>query len=252
MSTACKTTSLKGFFIVLFLLVASASPAPAGLLVNGDFETGNTGFTTEYDFIPTARMLWPGDYAIVQNPRPYNVEAFSFGDHTTGSGLMMLIDSDWNRHDLVWGQTVSVASNARYTFSGWIASPFIAEPRYMSAYVQVKINDQLVGSVYGPTPSAIWQEFEFSWDSLTATTARIEIFERGDMGHPGRRGGGNDFALDDLAFEGPSAGVVPEPSSAAIFGFGVLVLAFCSNRWRKRVQNHSDESTCARALGAAD
>ena len=103
----------------------------------------------------------------------------------------------------------------------------------MSAYIEVKINDQLIGSQYGPTPSAVWQNFQFSWDSLAATTAKIEIVERGDIGHPGRLGGGNDFALDDLSFVGPSASTVPEPTTLAIFGLGALGM-IGTHRRRKR------------------
>ena len=60
----------------------------SNLLVNGDFELGNTGFTTQYPNTNTT-----GGYIIGHNPAVDRGGAFSsFGDHTTGTGLMDLVD----------------------------------------------------------------------------------------------------------------------------------------------------------------
>jgi hypothetical protein len=62
--------------------VAQASP---NLLVNGDFEAGNTGFTTQYTHSP-ATGVPEGVYAILSNPSfGWHPQATSYFDHTIGA-----------------------------------------------------------------------------------------------------------------------------------------------------------------------
>jgi hypothetical protein len=63
------------------------------LLVNGDFSSGNTGFTSGYTHVPDGVFTAPGDYGVITNPATAFTNGFaSFGDHTTGTGLMMFGD----------------------------------------------------------------------------------------------------------------------------------------------------------------
>ena len=69
-------------------------------IVNGDFEMGGPGqgFNVNgqgYVLLspPFTGTTSPGDFAITNNPQPLNTAFFlSFGDHTSGSGKMMVID----------------------------------------------------------------------------------------------------------------------------------------------------------------
>ena len=217
------------------------------LLFNGDFELGNVGFETEYIHHSTEgdSRFYPLDYEIVTNPSPYNGEFASFGDKTTGTGLMMLVDSGWNLSELVWGQTVDVQSNATYDFSGWLASAVVNN--YNESYLQVEINGELIGSVYSPSTAGLWSYFQFSWDSLNASTAAIEIYERGSIGFPDSPEGGHDFTLDDLSFErlsgsqplrvtatSDNAGLIPDPvvtyNSPDSTGNSILYSS-CGSEW---------------------
>jgi hypothetical protein len=114
----------KRFLSVMFAMVMSlvtvmmvATPALGNgftnLIFNGDFEAGNTGFTSEYTYVvgtgPTA-LQPPSVYSIGLDPSLYHSAWTSFGDHTTGTGNMMIVNGTSNGTPgaLVWGQTVEL------------------------------------------------------------------------------------------------------------------------------------------------
>lgn len=79
------------------------------LIVNGDFEAGNTGFNTDYRFSPGSIFDFH-EYAITTNPRLVPNQATAFGDHTSGSGLMMAVNGPLSPTVLtVWSQTVALS-----------------------------------------------------------------------------------------------------------------------------------------------
>lgn len=60
---------------------------------NGDFSLGNTGFTSQYIDTNGPGSLWPeGYYSVVSNPNSVHPNFAAFGDHTTSTGLMMVIN----------------------------------------------------------------------------------------------------------------------------------------------------------------
>ena len=65
----------------------SASPNAANLLVNGDFSLGNMGFTSDYIFTDDTEP--EGTYCINTDPHNCHPGGASYGDHTTGTGLML-------------------------------------------------------------------------------------------------------------------------------------------------------------------
>ncbi|MBN2074457.1 MAG: hypothetical protein JW762_02790 [Dehalococcoidales bacterium] len=118
----------KGFLSILLtlavltgLLFTSAIPAGANggnLIVNGDFEAGNTGFTTEYTYLnPSNTGTWTLGpeymYTVSTDPSLYHSAWTSFGDHTTGSGQMMIVNGTWEDTSpgydaIVWEQEVTL------------------------------------------------------------------------------------------------------------------------------------------------
>src|SRR5262245_56943309 len=64
------------------------------LITNGDFALAITGFTSGYTYSP-GNILDPGTYDVVDNPahsRPNDNESASYGDHTSGTGLMLAVN----------------------------------------------------------------------------------------------------------------------------------------------------------------
>jgi hypothetical protein len=74
----------------LVVSCAIARVPAAELVINGSFEAGNTGFTSEFANSPDIEQ--PRTYAITTDPASVHSLAASYGDHTTGSGFMMAVN----------------------------------------------------------------------------------------------------------------------------------------------------------------
>ncbi|MCI0744049.1 MAG: hypothetical protein L0Y58_01470 [Verrucomicrobia subdivision 3 bacterium] len=162
------------------------------LLTNGDFEEGNTGFTSDYAFGRTDSG--EGNYDIVGNPRDSHSGGESFTDHTSGAGLMLVANGAADTNQVVWRQSVAVSTNTTYEFTGWAAS-WSKDSDPNPPRFQVRINGRAVGSAFQlSSQSAQWQSFSTRWSSRTSVVAVIELrLETAE-------GFGNDPAFDDLQF----------------------------------------------------
>jgi hypothetical protein len=87
----------------------------AQLVVNGDFESGLTGFSTGYNR-EAPQILSAQAYNLLTDPGPANPFAVSYGDHTSGSGLMMAVNGATIPNVVVWQQTVTATPNTNYDF----------------------------------------------------------------------------------------------------------------------------------------
>ena len=194
------------------LAIAPAAGA-AELVNNGTFEAGNVGFHSDYTYM-VGNFWGEGTYGVDDNPHDGHSLFSSYGDHTTGQGLMMVVNGMGTENAVVWGQDVfAVAQNADYTFSFWMASAHADSPAQIAARVN--------GSWQSPVAMATsttgqWTQYSYNWNSGAATTANIALVNR-NLAYQG-----NDFTRDDISFNGPSA--VPEPAAWAlmIMGFGTV------------------------------
>jgi hypothetical protein len=145
--------------LVLFLLGVSLDKVNAqcsitsNLVVNGDFSSGNTGFSSSYSY--SSGDLHPeGKYDILTNPKVDHSNFSACGDHTTGSGNMMAINGATVAGVSVWCQTVAVSANSTYTFSAWLASVHPSNP----AILQFSINGVNLGSTFTASSTTCnWQ-----------------------------------------------------------------------------------------------
>jgi gliding motility-associated-like protein len=167
------------------------------LVVNGDFESGNVGFTSGY--IYGTGGSWgllsnPGQYAIATSPNLTHTNFSNFPDHTpTGVGNMLVANGASTANVAVWNQTVTVSPNTDYNFSAWIAN---ALNDVNVSNLQFFINNVQLGPIFSTTPIAgEWQEFNQVWNSGAATTAALSIRNQNTAG------GGNDFVIDDITFQ---------------------------------------------------
>ena len=87
------------------------------LLVNGDFEAGNSGFTSEYRFVRLDTGLLT--YDVFRKSIDSHFLGLSFGDHTSGKGLMFGANGGNDTNRVLWKQTVQIVENTAYQFSGW-------------------------------------------------------------------------------------------------------------------------------------
>ncbi len=194
------TTALNPTLIVgpasSYYTITVRSINPYNLVVNGDFSAGNTGFTSSYTYASgPSSVLLEGHYSVYDNPFSVHTGFTSFGDHTTGTGEMMIINGSPTPTD-VWCQTITVDPYTDYDFSAWIANCSSVTVGPDVPTLQFKINGVLIGTptVISSAPG-VWTNFFSIWNSGAATTASICIYDLNTTAS------GNDFVLDDISFK---------------------------------------------------
>lgn len=191
-SPATIQTTTVGTSDYLFTPDGGSEPSP-NLVENGDFSSGNTGFTSDYQFLTvTIPVGQQKTYGIVTNPNGWFPGFAACTDHTSGSGNMMVVDgSTLNAgNDIVWSQTIPVTANENYTFSYYLESVVPQNP----AQIDVVINGTVIGSATAGATTCDWVEYSYQWNSGISTSAQISLFNRTVTS------AGNDFAIDDLSF----------------------------------------------------
>jgi gliding motility-associated-like protein len=167
--------------------------AGGNLVLNSDFNAGATGFVSDY--VPGTGGPWgpvslPGTYATATSPVLVHTNFASFGDHTTGTGNMLVVNGAQVAGQNVWCQTVNVLPNTTYAFSAWLASAVNASP----AQLQYTVNGVPIGNLNASAFVGQWNNFYSLWSSGTATTAVLCITNLNTQQS------GNDFAIDDITF----------------------------------------------------
>jgi hypothetical protein len=159
------------------------------VLRNKDFESGLADFTSE--LLNVSPGVAEGAYVVGSNPKSFNVNFGSFGDHTTGTGQMMIINGATDSDSIVWAQEITVNPHTQYQFGLWAASAYAENPASLQFYV----NDELIGpSLTLTSQVGQWQFLSASWNSAGSTNVKVAV-----RNHVGIRAG-NDFVIDDIEF----------------------------------------------------
>jgi hypothetical protein len=161
------------------------------LLANEDFSGGNQDFSSGYSFVSSGTSTTAGTYGIRTSSQDFNPGYVSFGDHTTGTGNMMLVDGSTTANTVVWSETVSVTNNAQYAFSGWATASDSANVPTLRFFIN---GIQAGPDVTLSTAAGQWQQFFMVWNSGATNSATLSIVDENLIAL------GNDFALDDLSF----------------------------------------------------
>ncbi len=167
------------------------------IIENGDFSGGNTGFVSDYaDAIGLGLggtwgpLSLEGTYAVTNDPSAVHTNFIACGDHTSGTGNMLVVNGSGVPDLPAWCETVTVNPNLTYQFSAWLTSVVSDNP----AVLQFSINGELIGNPFqAGFATCDWTNFFEIWESDGATSAEICIVNQNISV------GGNDFALDDIA-----------------------------------------------------
>lgn len=191
---------------MLHLLALLASPAIVvpkhpNLIVNGDFTAGNQGFRSDYAF-DAKGVGEDGSYTIASNPNSVHSGGASFGDHTTGDGLMMVINGSQKAKAVIWESTVNVQPGHSYYFGLWAASWGEGGPSgdtYTSDPSPARLVLLVNGVPLGPATTltardGVWSKLALPWSSGNAKTAKLQVIDENTEWM------GNDFAIDDIVF----------------------------------------------------
>ena len=169
--------------------VVNKIPIGPELISNGDFESGNTHFTSSYSMQCINGTMPQGSYCITDNSGWFH-PGWATCETITKTGNMLVSDGAVTPNENIWCQNVAVESNKDYAFSAMITSVFIQNPPIM----QFSINGELLGEPFraNDTPCD-WQEFFHVWNSNLNTSANICIVNQNTEGD------GNDFAIDNIS-----------------------------------------------------
>jgi hypothetical protein len=200
------------------ILIVSPASAGSNLLTNGNFSSGNTGFTTDYTLTTMTPYLFQngvhGIYAVLPIGSVSGESAYGDWDNVTtdpsgGNGNVFAADGATDANTTVWQETVNVTPNTNYAFNFDAAE--ISNACCSNADFVPTINS---ASGAGWTVGGSWQQYTYTWNSGSSTSATLSLTDTNTSGPY------NDFVLDDLSF----SSTVPEPSTWAmmLIGFGGL------------------------------
>jgi hypothetical protein len=187
---------------------ALTNVASATFLVNGDFEAGNTGFSSDYTYVTASVSPYVGQYGVTTSAFAWTgFWTTPAGDQGTGTGKFFIADGGPNLAAALWRETVNVPSNTQMTLSGYLAtwSSFTGTP------VRVEVNGVSVGT-WGTAPLGVWTQYSSSFNTGASTSITVALYATQYV-QPGA-----DVAIDSLV-------LVPAPGACALATIGALCLS---------------------------
>ncbi|QWX84635.1 Ig-like domain-containing protein [Cellulophaga sp. HaHaR_3_176] len=180
---------------------------PGGELPAGYTTYNYRGDIAAYANFPNA--LEDGDYAIANFAnQPEGSWQANLGDHTTGSGYMMVVNASFTPGDF-YNRTVTLLPDATYKFTAWLVNANSEGNEtfcngesggYILPNVKYEIRDLDNGSAViasfdtGDIPrTGEWQNYNFEFNTGTATNIEVVLINNNTGGC------GNDLALDDIS-----------------------------------------------------
>lgn len=219
-------------------LSGEALSTPINLVVNGDFEAGNTQFTSGYAYAPGGNST-EGQYTIRTNPFPWNSAFVSIGDHTSGTGSMMVANGSPVSGAVVWkSQSIAVTSTTNYFFEAFVnnvcCSTFSFGPGSESILeFSLSLNGGAAVSLGTITTNLLlagtWEGLSTQYFASSPGNVELSLINRNT------NSGGNDFAIDDVYFGIQSTvnpPTVPEPATLALLGLGLVGIVI-SRRYKQ-------------------
>ena len=209
------------------------------LIFNGNFEAGNIGFTSDYDFNPTlsASSIEPGMFGIGNAAQALAVSPqWVLEDPSACEGLpnerVMLVNGrtqqtgstfPWLQTGTeIWRQTVPIDGPGTYQFCGKFKNlpqpAFDIKPEVSFLVTNLTTDDFGPFTIDVGSAACDWEEISFQIEvtSNFVTALPIQIF----VTHLGN-GDGNDLAIDDLALHKLEEVPVPMYAGGATNGPGI-------------------------------
>ncbi|WP_405415208.1 beta strand repeat-containing protein [Maribacter sp. Asnod1-A12] len=180
---------------------------PGGELTSGYTTYNYRDDITEFANFPDA--LDDGDYTIANLVnQPEGSWQPNLGDHTTGSGYMMVVNASYTSGDF-YNRTVTLLPDSTYKFTAWLVNANSEANEtfcngetggYILPNVKYEIRDLDNASAViasfdtGDIPrTGEWQNYNFEFNTGTSTNIEVVLINNNTGGC------GNDLALDDIS-----------------------------------------------------
>jgi hypothetical protein len=198
----------RGLFLIILIITIKAGFAQEvrekieypNLVKNGDFESGNVGFKS--DFILAEEYFWNwGYYVVADNVAQYPGGATFSGGLTyfrnpfPNTGKYYAVQVNGSGKQRLWYDSITVKPNTTYEFSCILANvsaDFQATPGYM----RLKINGKARCPARSLSGSSGWERFSVQYKTGPDETS-IEISIVDEIW----TADGNDVALDNIVFK---------------------------------------------------
>jgi hypothetical protein len=187
---------IKGLLAVGLAATATAS---FGQIVNGDFEAGNTGFSSDYLYSP-GNGVPEQVYDVTTDPHLDHPAWDSFSAYSGTE--MLVVNGGTDPTARFWYESVTLDADSTYALSYYDISQYSGSPADLQTSVggTTLTANQLDGS-------ANWENFT---QSFTTTSAGSYLISMVDL-NP--QPSGNDFSIDDITLT-KTASAVPGPAAA--------------------------------------
>ncbi len=181
-----------------YILKARAVDYDNNLIVNGDFEQGNTGFISAAAYSP-GDLTQPYTYDILTNPQDANPTFAPCGDHTTGSSNMMAINPHMTQTTIltVWCQTVTLQPDMFYYIS--LSHTKTDSVGISSNVLKVYMDGiAVLTGVSGPGASCQWKSMQGTWYNFNQTSVEMCIELTSNPPGGGHIKWPSPIAIDDI------------------------------------------------------
>jgi gliding motility-associated-like protein len=207
-----------------FIITQVSAQCPACMqendrILNGDFESGNVGFTSSLDYVTffpfICTLCTENNYAIGNNATLFHSD-FTGNDHTNPpSGDFFIANAPGSAGTSVWCQELTVYPQTDYTLTFWARDVADnANPHPLALLIpvfnSVAADDTLIAQ-------GGWSSLTTTWNSGETTVLSLCIID------VQTETGGNDFGLDDISLTACEPIVLSQPAFA---GFDTTL---CSN-----------------------
>jgi len=191
-----KSTQFAALCLMLCLLLSGVISAQSGcpnLIANGNFQAGNTGFTSGLSL--GCNSCTANTYCVTNNFTGKCSGWPSVFDHTFGNstGLFMAIDGSTMGANDVWSLTgVPVTPGITYEFSFWVATVF--GPGQQVFDLEMRINNTTVSIGNVSQTVGVWTRFFTTWvcpSGVFSVPLAIRQMTPGAF---------RDFGIDDIGF----------------------------------------------------
>ncbi|MHB8520332.1 MAG: choice-of-anchor tandem repeat GloVer-containing protein, partial [Limisphaerales bacterium] len=178
-------------------VVCAGSAYGQNIIQNGNFCLGNTNFNSDYqyvaydytDYTQTPQVV-EGHYTVGPYVPPSYGDWAPFQTVSGGCTQMLIANGAADASESVWDQIVTVLPNTTYTISFYLAE--ISNPAIV-ADIAVVLGTNQIGTATAPSVIDTWQQYSFTWNSGTNTTALLALKDLQTVDTE------NDFAIANLS-----------------------------------------------------
>lgn len=177
----------------------TAAVAGINLVVNGDFDAGNTGFQTGLvyngNFNTAADTLDAGEYTVSAAQWSGGTES-GCADRKNDASGKMLIARTMTNGAVVWSQQIPVTPHTNYSFRFWLSEARGAGRTVNNVKLAILVNGNTIDSITPASTECSWKSYRATWNSGNNSSA---LFSIRDISVAPLTTAGKYFLIDDIS-----------------------------------------------------